>query len=80
VSGEQPPPRPVRRRVTVDAVVMVEPTRDQLDQAVAFAAVIAGLQGALAKALRDEAGLMAIEYPLVRFTVRTEPMDDGEPT
>ena len=73
-------PRPVRRRVTVDAVVMVEPTRDRTDQAVAYAAVIAGLQGAVVKALRDESGLMAIEYPLVSFTAHTEPLDDGEPT
>jgi hypothetical protein len=79
VSG-QGQPRLERRRVTVDAVVMVEPTRDRYDQAVAYAAVIIGLQGAMAKALQDEAGLLGIRYPLVRFTVRTEPMDDGEPT
>jgi hypothetical protein len=74
--SEEKPPRTVRRRVTVDAVVMVEPTLDRYDQAVAYAAVIIALQDAMVKALRDEAGLLPVAYPLVSFTAHTEPLDD----
>jgi hypothetical protein len=74
------PPRLVRRRVTIEAVVMTEPTEDRADQAAAYAAVADAVSDLVVLCLQNRAGLMGIRYPLVSFTAASEPLGDGERT
>lgn len=68
-----------RRLVTVTAVVMTEETAGPEDIAVSYAAVAGALQDHVRRTLTGEArSLLPIEYPLVRFEARSEPVPDGE--
>jgi hypothetical protein len=68
-----------RRLVTVAAVVVTEETQGPEDVAVSYAAVAEALRSHVARTLAGEGRhLLPIEYPLVRFEARSEPVPGEE--
>lgn len=67
-----------RRLVTVTAVVMTEETQGPEDITASYAAVAGAMTLLVARGVSRPSALLPIEYPLVRFEARSEPVPDGE--
>ena len=69
-----------RRLVSVTALVETDKTQGPQDIAASYAAVAVAMTGLAERRMNgDDASLVLIAYPLLRFEARSEPLPEGSP-